>query len=227
MSMRHARIVSFPFCIELARRAAPGLLFALAACARHAVTLPQGVAPRGQVVLLRGLANVFSTGMDSLANRLGSAGYQAEVCNHLDWEAELRRLVAQTRNGGARRPLAVVGHSLGADDAVRLAGTAGGEGLSLDLLVTFDPVNIELVPPGPRHVMNFYLSRGLWGRPLRPAPGFLGTIENIDCGSEALTHFDIDKSEALHVRVLAALEQQQTLYNPPPQRYWSAMPTKS
>jgi hypothetical protein len=140
--------------------------------------------PRGEVVLLRGLANVFSTGMDRLAARLAEAGYEAEVGNHLDWPTEARRLLAAARNGGVRRPLAAIGHSLGADDAIRLAGAAGAEGLALDLLVTFDPVQVGVVPPGPRHVVNFFLGNGLWGRPLQPAPGFEGSIENVEVGGE-------------------------------------------
>jgi hypothetical protein len=166
------------------------------------------MAPRGEVVLLRGLANVFSTGMDRLASRLAAAGFAAEVGNHLDWPAEAERLIDASRNGVVRRPVAVIGHSLGADDAIRLAGAAGASGVALDLLVTFDPVHVDVVLPGPRRVMNFYLEGGLWGRPLRPGPGFDGSLENTDVGAEGVTHFDIDKSEALHARVLAALERQ-------------------
>ena len=79
--------------------------------------------------------------------------------------------------------------------------------MALDLLVTFDPVLVGYVPPGPRHVLNFFLGNGLWGRPLRPSPGFEGSIENVEAGAAALTHFDIDKSAALHAHVLVALER--------------------
>jgi len=198
---------------DLPRRALPGLLLTLAACARRAIEPPAGVAPRGQVLLLRGLANVFSTGMDSLGAQLAAVGFRAEVCNHLDWQVQTQQLVAAARNGSVTRPVAVIGHSRGADDAIRLAGAAGAEGLALDLLVTFDPVRVGVVPPGPRHVMNFFLEGGFWGTRLEPAPGFDGSLENIDVAAEGLTHFDIDKSVALHARVLAALERQ-ALHSP-------------
>ena len=201
--MRRARDGCSPSFTDIPRRALPALLLAQSACARRTVEPPPGVVRRGLVVLLRGLTNVFSTGMDRLATRLASAGYRAKVGNHLDWLADVQKFVAVSRNGGATRPLAAVGHSLGADDAIRLAGAAGAEGLALDLLVTFDPVHISLVPPGPRNVLNFFLEGGLWGRPLDPGPGFEGSIENIPV--TGMTHFDIDKSAALHARVLEEL----------------------
>ena len=118
---------------DLPRRALPGLLLTLAACARRAIEPPAGVAPRGQVVLLRGLANVFSTGMDSLGAQLAAVGFRAEVCNHLDWQVQTQQLVAAARTGALTRPVAVVGHSRGADDALRLAGAAGSCRLGLGM----------------------------------------------------------------------------------------------
>ena len=163
---------------------------------------------RGRVVVLRGLANVFSTGMDRLAARLAAAGYRVELGNHLEWQAAAGRLVAAERSSRLPRPVAVIGHSLGADDAIRLAGTAGEAGVATDLLVTFDPVWVSRVSTGPRRVLNFYLAVGIWGRSLGAAPGFTGTIENVDVGPLGVTHFDIEKSAALHARVLATLEQE-------------------
>ena len=74
--------------LRVAPRAGAALLgaggLALAACgATPAPPLP-GPA-KGRVVLLRGLINVFSTGMDDLGAKLRGAGYDATVHNHLDW----------------------------------------------------------------------------------------------------------------------------------------------
>jgi hypothetical protein len=63
------------------------------------------------------------------------------------------------------------------------------------------------VPVGPRQVMNFFQTTGLWGRALRPGPGFDGTIENIPINSGLLVnHFNIEKDPMLHAMVLARLE---------------------
>jgi hypothetical protein len=165
---------------------------------------PVGTA-RGCVVLLRGLANIFSTGMSRLAERLGGAGYRVELSNHLEWGNVARRLTSAARDGSLPRPMAVIGHSLGADDAIRLAGEMGEAGVALDLLVTFDPVWVREVPRGPRRVVNFYLAEGLWGHALEAVPGFAGQLENVAVDALGLTHFDIEKDAELHTRVLATL----------------------
>lgn len=172
------------------------------------VSMPDGGDARGRVLLLRGLANVFSTGMDDLADRIAGAGYVAEVRNHIDWRGLAQRAVLAERAGRLARPFAIIGHSLGADDAILLAGAMGAEGVATDLLVTFDPVWVGTVGAGPRRVLNFFQSNDLWGRSLAPAPGFDGRIDNIDLGRAApLNHFNIEKDPALHNRVIAALDE--------------------
>ena len=162
---------------------------------------------RGRVLLLRGLANIFSTGMDGLAQRVAAHGFVAEVRNHTAWGSLAAEVVAEARADTLPRPFAVVGHSLGADDAIRLVGAAGARGVATDLLVTFDPVFLGTAPRGPLLVLNFHQASGGWGRPLDPAPGFDGRIENIALdGDDGLNHFNIEKVPRLHRRVIDALD---------------------
>jgi hypothetical protein len=196
--MRRRTLIAAPLCTAV-----------LSACGTRRVPHGDGErAARGCVLLLRGLANVFSAGIDALASRVAAAGYRAEVGNHLGWAAVARRVVADERNGGLRRPLAVIGHSLGADDAIRLSGAAGAAGVRTDLLVTFDPVWVAEVPLGPKRVLNFYQSHGLWGPALAAGPGFAGRIDNIDLNDHGrLNHLNIEKDPALHAVVVAALDE--------------------
>lgn len=167
-----------------------------------------GVGPRGSAILLRGLANVFSTGMDTLARELAQAGFQAEVHNHTAWTELARDVPDRRQRGDWPRPLAVGGHSLGADDAIRLAGALGEAGVPVDILVTFDPVWVASVPPGPRRVLNFWRDGGLWGRSLAPGQGFAGAIENVGLDAmPGVNHFTIDKDPRLHARVVALLQR--------------------
>lgn len=64
------------------------------------------------VELFRGLANVFSRGMDRLGERLNREGYHARVFHHSAW----RRVVQQigARRGDQRQIVVLIGHSLGA-----------------------------------------------------------------------------------------------------------------
>src|SRR5260370_40288109 len=68
------------------------------------------------VILLRGWFGVFSTGLDSLAQQLRAQGMETEVAGHLNWSPEVTEIWRE-RSGGQIRPLVLVCHSQGADNA--------------------------------------------------------------------------------------------------------------
>lgn len=186
------------------RRAALMLLPMLAACGSTRLP-PLDQPPRGRVVVLRGLFNRFSTGMNTLTFTLRQDGYDATVHNHLEWRTLADRTAAAARTDALRRPLAVIGHSFGADDAILLTGQLGAAGVPVDLLVTFDPAWVLNVPRGPRRVINFYQDRDSYERRLSPGRGFDGRIDNRQLASAS--HLSIDKDPELHRQVLAALRE--------------------
>jgi pimeloyl-ACP methyl ester carboxylesterase len=186
----------------LPRRAALALLPALAACGTTTVQ-PLTQPPRGRVVVLRGLLNMFSTGMNQLTFMLRGAGYDATVHNHAEWRGLSARLVEAARDGTLQRPLVVIGHSFGADDAIAMAGRLGAAEVPVDLLVTFDPSWVLAVPRGPKRVLNFHQDRDSYARRLTPGPGFDGRIDNRLVTGES--HLSIDKDQELHRQVLEAL----------------------
>lgn len=197
----------------LPRRVALALLPALAACGTTTVQ-PLDQPPRGRVLVLRGLLNMFSTGMNVLTFTLRQAGYDATVHNHAEWRGLASRTVESAQAGSLKRPLAVIGHSFGADDAIALAGRLGAAGVPVDLLVTFDPSWVLAVPHGPRRVLNFHQDRDAYARRLTPGPGFDGRIENRQVTGES--HLSIDKDLDLHRQVLAVLREIDTAPEPPP-----------
>ena len=103
-------------------------------------TASQAVAAPGtktQVYLLRGLLNIFSLGMDSLADELHSVGISATVANHASWQS-IGEDIAANYKAGRRGPVVLIGHSLGAD-AVMMMGTYLGQmGVPVSLIVPFD-----------------------------------------------------------------------------------------
>jgi thioesterase domain-containing protein len=154
------------------------------------------------VYLLRGLMNVFSLGMDDLAAELRRAGIEATVTNH----AESERLVnAITANyaAGDRRPIVLVGHSLGADAVMLMAASLDRNGVPVDLVVPFDATaqheasaNIARVVNMTKHFM------------VTPGPGFHGALANIDLSQDpGIDHLNIDKSPRLHAEVLNDVRQ--------------------
>ncbi len=187
------------------RAALLGLAATAAACAGGDNDIPLAGPPRGRVVLLRGLANIFSTGIDELEQTLRRDGYDAEVFNHLDWSAQADEALRLARAGQLPRPFAVIGHSLGADDAIRLAARFGQATGMMDVVVTFDPVLVRDVPRGPALVRNYFQQSDLWGGGrLIAARGFSGVLENRPVRGD--NHFTIDKDPDLHREVIALLD---------------------
>jgi hypothetical protein len=82
--------------------------------------------PRAHVYLLRGLLNIFSLGMDTLAEKIQRRGIYATVHNHTEWEALADQAAAAYR-AGKEGPIIIVGHSLGADAVIANVGLAGPE----------------------------------------------------------------------------------------------------
>lgn len=160
--------------------------------------------PRGRVLLLRGLANLFSTGLNVLTATLRRARFDASVHNHVEAAALAQAVLRAAAEGRLARPFAVIGHSFGADEAVRLAARLRAAGLVTDLLVTFDPTVIGTVPASARLVVNYHQEADTFPRRLDPAPGFDGRLENRAVPGE--THLTIEKNTRLHAEVLALLE---------------------
>lgn len=183
------------------RRAVLGAL-ALSACGPTRLPPVEGPT-KGRVVIFRGFVNFFSTGMNILAARLRLAGWNSSVHNHVEWDAEARAALAA--GPALARPFAVIGHSLGADSAVRMTGRLGRDGLATDLLVTFDPhITLDL-PRGARRVVNFYQGNEAIDRVLRPARDFDGRLEQRR--DDRNGHLNIDKDASLHAEVLRLLEE--------------------
>ena len=188
----------------LSRRVAIAALPALAACGPTQVAPLLGP-PRGRVLLLRGIANVFSTGLNVLTARLRSAQFDATVHNHLEWRQLADMTLAEARTGRLPRPLVVIGHSFGADGAMAMGGQLGEGGIAAELLVTFDPQWVHEIPRGPRRLVNFYQDSDPIQRTVRPGSGFDGVIENRLVPDES--HLSIEKSDALHAAVLELMEE--------------------
>lgn len=194
------------------RRAALAGLLLAAACGPTRLS-PLAGPPKGRVVALRGLANVFSTGMNVLTADLRAAGYDASVHSHIEWSGLATQIVAEDRAGRLPHPLALVGHSLGADDAIRMAARLGEHGVTPDLVVTFDPTIVRRVPPGPLQVVNFHQENDLVNRLLEPGEGFDGVIENRRVSG--VSHLSIDKSPRLHAAVMRMLDRLHAAAAPP------------
>lgn len=159
---------------------------------------PSMAAPRAHVYLLRGLLNIFSLGMDTLAEGLNRRGVYSTVDNHADWQS-LADQAAANYKAGKEGPIILIGHSLGADAVMEMAAYLGRRGVPVALVVPFDGTSSYAASANVARVLNltqhFYMARG---------PGFHGSLINVDLRSDPnIDHLNIDKSPRLHARVIA------------------------
>jgi hypothetical protein len=185
---------------------------ALSACADPRLTVPLGSvqvaqpALAGSVYLIRGGFNIFSTGMDELAEKLRKVRVDAKVVGHATWRQtaqEIRREYAATH-----APIVLIGHSWGALAAALIAADLNQDAIPVALLEFYDSTDPIVVTPNVRHVINYMSLTGMSdGAKVTPAPGFTGKIDNIN--EPQYGHLNIDNAPAMHqlsiVDVLAAL----------------------
>ncbi len=114
-----------------------------------------------------------------------------------DWRGVARAIEALNDD----RPLILVGHSWGADDAIRLWRRLQSSGIHIRLLVTLDPVTPSKVPTNVDRATNFYESNGIrdifpWWRGVPLSSDNAGTpVLNIDVRHERP---DLDAAGATH-----------------------------
>jgi fermentation-respiration switch protein FrsA (DUF1100 family) len=113
-----------------------------------------GNANAGHIYLLRGLAGIFSTGLDILDQKLIQRGFTATVHGHLDYE-ELASEAARLQKSG-KGPIIIMGHSLGADAAIFMADKMKSLGAPVALVVTFGPTMNLVAPSNISQVINYY-----------------------------------------------------------------------
>ena len=177
----------------------------IAALAHPADTQAATKAPRGSIYLMRGLADVFSLGLNALNDKLRARGVNSIVLNHSSWRSVAQQIERRYRTDKNALPVILIGHSFGADATLRLAAELAKHNIPVALVVEFDVVSKKIrVPANVRHVVNFYESKGN-GLALRGAPGFRGRLQNIDLSrtDPSIGHLNIEQSDRLHARAIA------------------------
>jgi pimeloyl-ACP methyl ester carboxylesterase len=170
----------------------------------------------GNAYLLRGWIGVFSTGIDSLTEQLNEAGVRAHVFQHRQWPELADELAATYNDDPDPEPLILIGHSYGADDVIRMARRLDEHGVTVDLLITLDPVTPPKVPGNVAQAINLYQSNGVFdvlpvlrGVGVEAAEGVALSDWNLrtdrrDLLEEAghVDHFNIEKKAAIHGEIM-------------------------
>jgi alpha-beta hydrolase superfamily lysophospholipase len=164
-------------------------------------SLPGSANPSGHIYLLKGLAGVFSTGLDVLDQKLIRQGYSATVHSYLSYE-ELAAEAARLQKSG-KGPIIIMGHSSGADAAISMAEIMKTLGAPVVLVVTFGPTMNLVAPSNVSQVINYYFGT----MPVAKGLGFKGTISNVDLSGDAdINHLNVEKIDRLHASVIAKVQ---------------------
>lgn len=165
----------------------------------------------GEVYLLRGLANVFSTGLDQLNDKFRLRRVKSKVDNHTVWQAWANDIITRDKAGNVSYPIVIMGHSLGGNASVQMARYLGENGVKVSYVAAFDPTITTEPGPNVDEVVNYYLPNGKKGKDANivvEGPGFQGSITNVDVTPiDGINHFNVEKNPQLQVRVMTKAMQ--------------------
>jgi fermentation-respiration switch protein FrsA (DUF1100 family) len=162
------------------------------------------VEPRGRAYLFRGVAGlIYSRGMDGLTERIRAAGIPASVQTYLTWRGSVDQAIRDYRRDPA--PITIIGHSMGGDAAISLAGALNAQNIPVSLLVTYDPTRIaDDVPPNVERYINLYQSSNfMGGGNVVQASRFHGHYASFNLKDHSeIVHINIEKAERIQEQLV-------------------------
>jgi creatinine amidohydrolase/Fe(II)-dependent formamide hydrolase-like protein len=162
-------------------------------------------APSAHVFLVRGVLNIFSLGMDQLANRLQQQGITATVHNHMLWASIADEAAAEYKSGRVKT-IILVGHSSGATVLPDIVARLDRQGVPVKLAIGLDSVFHTSLTGRVGRYINFYVANGA-GTRVQTTKGFHGTLENVDVERvPGVSHLTIDKNELMQQKVMAEID---------------------
>lgn len=169
---------------------------------------------RGEVHTMLGGLGVFSTGMKELSASVEKT-YHIPAPSGMWYNAGnvSRSVITYYRSHKTHRPIILVGHSLGANEQIKVARNLDKVGIPVDLLVTVDAVSQTIIPPNVKHAMNFYKSgyvpmfSGLKIRAVNPAKTKIENINVTTLNGVQVNHFTIDKNPVVQAMMMKEIKK--------------------
>jgi len=111
---------------------------------------------RAKIFLLRGLNNTYSLGLDELAGDLIDLSLDATLVEWPHWESAALLIAQAYPNWPDGTELMLIGHSYGADDAVRMARLLDERAVPVALLYLLDATDPPLIPANVACCIHLY-----------------------------------------------------------------------
>jgi len=174
----------------------------------------------GHVYCILGWLGIWSRGMDVIAQRVDAdVGVEATSLANQEWERLASFIRAEHEAGRWSGPLILVGHSIGADDQVRVAKRLNEGNVPVDLLILIDPTVPGVIPFNVSHCVNIFKShpvldtvpafRGIRVRAADPARTLIENIDlrttEVEFDTRVINHFNITKIKGVQDMVLAEI----------------------
>ena len=174
----------------------------------------------GHVYCILGWLGIWSRGMDVIAQRIDAElGVQATSLANQEWQKLASFVRTEHEAGRWSGPLILVGHSIGADDQVRVAKRLNQGNVPVDLLILIDPTVPPVIPPNVRHCVNIFKShpgldtvpafRGIKVRAANPARTLVENINlrtiKAEFDTRIINHFNIARIKGVQDMVLAEI----------------------
>ena len=149
---------------------------------------------KGQVYVMRGgLGGVFSKGMNRLQDRLEN-DYQITASSTVWYKAQELSdfIIKHYETKELQGPIILVGHSLGANDQIKVARSLAQANIPVALLMTIDAVSPKKVPPNVEEAFNIYKSSYV--------PLFSGLVLNaVDKNATHIENYNVTTVNSIHV----------------------------
>ncbi|KTD18297.1 hypothetical protein [Legionella jordanis] len=182
---------------------------------------------KGQVYTMRGIGGIFSTGMNRLENTLDNQ-YRVRTASTIWYKANKLsdHIIQHRKDKSLEGPIVLIGHSLGANEQIKVAKNLYKAHIPVDLLITVDAVSPVKVPPNVKYVLNLYkpayvpMLSGLKVKAEDPEFTYINNFDVSQLKGIYVNHFTIDKHKEIQKIML---ENVLAVINKPNQKHTESL----
>ncbi len=168
---------------------------------------------QGEIYTMRGGLGIFSTGMNQL--RVTSKERFHVPSSSIMWyhAGKVAKSIIEHAHSHPHQPVILIGHSLGANEQIKVARRLEKEGINVDLLVTVDAVSQTIVPKNVKQVLNVYkpgyvpMFSGLKLKAVSPAVTHIENVNVNKLKGVSVNHFTLDRNNLVQEMILDKIEK--------------------